>query len=168
MALAYDRAHDDRATIAQRLRRSGFLSDTYQPIIGDNGNAGVSGVTLFKTAAGACAPGGSAPSSSHRPSVASAANANGETQIRTGDTTIFSRVLYQLSYLAATRDGSAGSAFLGSSARTATGLSRCECAGSVRPSSNTSGNVRRRPARSPFAPIRRPRGAARTRTPRAR
>src|SRR5690242_20612955 len=27
---------------------------------------------------------------------------NGETRIRTGDTTIFSRVLYQLSYLAAT------------------------------------------------------------------
>jgi precorrin-4 methylase len=26
---------------------------------------------------------------------------NGETRIRTGDTTIFSRVLYQLSYLAA-------------------------------------------------------------------
>ena len=26
--------------------------------------------------------------------------ASGETQIRTGDTTIFSRVLYQLSYLA--------------------------------------------------------------------
>ena len=30
-------------------------------------------------------------------------NADGETQIRTGDTTIFSRVLYQLSYLAADR-----------------------------------------------------------------
>ena len=27
-------------------------------------------------------------------------SANGETRIRTGDTTIFSRVLYQLSYLA--------------------------------------------------------------------
>ena len=32
--------------------------------------------------------------------------ANGETQIRTGDTTIFSRVLYQLSYLAAADDAS--------------------------------------------------------------
>lgn len=31
--------------------------------------------------------------------------ANGETRIRTGDTTIFSRVLYQLSYLAALGDG---------------------------------------------------------------
>jgi hypothetical protein len=29
-----------------------------------------------------------------------AASGNGETRIRTGDTTIFSRVLYQLSYLA--------------------------------------------------------------------
>jgi hypothetical protein len=29
---------------------------------------------------------------------------NGETQTRTGDTTIFSRVLYQLSYLAASPD----------------------------------------------------------------
>ncbi len=33
--------------------------------------------------------------------------AYGETQIRTGDTTIFSRVLYQLSYLAAAVDASA-------------------------------------------------------------
>jgi hypothetical protein len=32
---------------------------------------------------------------------------NGETQTRTGDTTIFSRVLYQLSYLAALPDASA-------------------------------------------------------------
>jgi hypothetical protein len=31
---------------------------------------------------------------------------DGETQIRTGDTTIFSRVLYQLSYLAAAADAS--------------------------------------------------------------
>jgi hypothetical protein len=31
---------------------------------------------------------------------------DGETQIRTGDTTIFSRVLYQLSYLAAADDAS--------------------------------------------------------------
>jgi hypothetical protein len=31
---------------------------------------------------------------------------DGETRTRTGDTTIFSRVLYQLSYLAAGRDGS--------------------------------------------------------------
>ena len=30
---------------------------------------------------------------------------DGETRTRTGDTTIFSRVLYQLSYLAATADG---------------------------------------------------------------
>jgi hypothetical protein len=35
------------------------------------------------------------------PSVHGAFRANGETRIRTGDTTIFSRVLYQLSYLAA-------------------------------------------------------------------
>ena len=31
---------------------------------------------------------------------------NGEARNRTGDTTIFSRVLYQLSYLAARPDGS--------------------------------------------------------------
>ena len=33
---------------------------------------------------------------------------SGETRTRTGDTTIFSRVLYQLSYLAERRQGSAG------------------------------------------------------------
>ena len=33
---------------------------------------------------------------------------DGEGRNRTGDTTIFSRVLYQLSYLAARRDGSRG------------------------------------------------------------
>src|SRR5688572_29341759 len=38
--------------------------------------------------------------------VAGARPPNGETQIRTGDTTIFSRVLYQLSYLAAADDAS--------------------------------------------------------------
>jgi hypothetical protein len=37
----------------------------------------------------------------------SAPSAHGETRIRTGDTTIFSRVLYQLSYLAVGRDASA-------------------------------------------------------------
>jgi hypothetical protein len=35
---------------------------------------------------------------------------NGEGRNRTGDTTIFSRVLYQLSYLAARGDGSGASA----------------------------------------------------------
>jgi hypothetical protein len=30
---------------------------------------------------------------------------DGETRTRTGDTTIFSRVLYQLSYLASAREG---------------------------------------------------------------
>src|SRR3954469_14498071 len=35
------------------------------------------------------------------------ASANGETRTRTGDTTIFSRVLYQLSYLAERGEGSA-------------------------------------------------------------
>jgi hypothetical protein len=34
-----------------------------------------------------------------------ATSADGETRTRTGDTTIFSRVLYQLSYLAAGRLG---------------------------------------------------------------
>ena len=33
---------------------------------------------------------------------------NGETRTRTGDTTIFSRVLYQLSYLAVRREGYRG------------------------------------------------------------
>ena len=37
-----------------------------------------------------------------------AALGNGEGRNRTGDTTIFSRVLYQLSYLAAGADGSGG------------------------------------------------------------
>ena len=35
------------------------------------------------------------------------ASGNGETRTRTGDTTIFSRVLYQLSYLAASQEGTA-------------------------------------------------------------
>jgi hypothetical protein len=37
-------------------------------------------------------------------------NTDGEGRNRTGDTTIFSRVLYQLSYLAAPRNGSHGAA----------------------------------------------------------
>ncbi len=41
----------------------------------------------------------------------------GETQIRTGDTTIFSRVLYQLSYLAGAPDASACTALWPQSAR---------------------------------------------------
>jgi hypothetical protein len=36
-----------------RLRRSGFISITYQPIAADDGNAGVTNVQLFKTEAGA-------------------------------------------------------------------------------------------------------------------
>jgi len=36
-----------------RLRRSGFISITYQPIAADDGNAGVTNVHLFKTEAGA-------------------------------------------------------------------------------------------------------------------
>ena len=38
--------------------------------------------------------------------VAAARASHGETRTRTGDTTIFSRVLYQLSYLAAAGQGS--------------------------------------------------------------
>jgi hypothetical protein len=38
---------------AQRLRRAGFLSFTFQPIVVDGGNAGVTNVHLFKTAQGA-------------------------------------------------------------------------------------------------------------------
>jgi hypothetical protein len=38
------------------------------------------------------------PSENHK--ISSDFRSNGETRIRTGDTTIFSRVLYQLSYLA--------------------------------------------------------------------
>jgi hypothetical protein len=38
---------------AARLRRSGFISITYQPIAADNGNAGVTNVHLFETRAGA-------------------------------------------------------------------------------------------------------------------
>jgi hypothetical protein len=40
------------------------------------------------------------------PVRAAAITADGEGRNRTGDTTIFSRVLYQLSYLAAREDGS--------------------------------------------------------------
>ena len=38
-----------------RLRRSGFVSTTFQPISGEDGTAGVTSVTLFKTDAGALA-----------------------------------------------------------------------------------------------------------------
>jgi hypothetical protein len=39
---------------AERLRRSGYISTTYQPAKGDR-SAGVSSVLLFETEAGACA-----------------------------------------------------------------------------------------------------------------
>jgi hypothetical protein len=38
---------------AQRLRRAGFISFTFQPMVVDGGNAGVTNVHLFKTARGA-------------------------------------------------------------------------------------------------------------------
>src|SRR5687767_7726447 len=38
---------------AQRLRRSGFISFTFQPMVVEGGNAGVTNVHLFKTAQGA-------------------------------------------------------------------------------------------------------------------
>jgi hypothetical protein len=38
---------------AQRLRRAGFVSFIYQPVVVDGGNAGVTNVHLFKTAQGA-------------------------------------------------------------------------------------------------------------------
>ena len=48
-------------------------------------------------------------SGENRPTAAYAGlSANGETRTRTGDTTIFSRVLYQLSYLAEARRGYPG------------------------------------------------------------
>jgi hypothetical protein len=37
----------------ERLRRAGFISITFQPLSGDDGNAGVTTVLLFKTAEGA-------------------------------------------------------------------------------------------------------------------
>ena len=37
----------------ERLRRAGFISITFQPLSGDDGNAGVTTVLLFKTTAGA-------------------------------------------------------------------------------------------------------------------
>ena len=37
----------------ERLRRAGFISITFQPLNGDDGNSGVTTVLLFKTAEGA-------------------------------------------------------------------------------------------------------------------
>ena len=41
------------ANDVERLRRAGFISLTLQPLSGDDGNAGVSTILLFKTAKGA-------------------------------------------------------------------------------------------------------------------
>ena len=38
---------------AQRLRRAGFIAFTFQPVVVDGGNAGVTNVHLFETARGA-------------------------------------------------------------------------------------------------------------------
>ncbi len=38
---------------ARRLRRAGFLAFTFQPVVVDGGNAGVTNVHLFETARGA-------------------------------------------------------------------------------------------------------------------
>ena len=57
---------------------------------------------------------------------------DGETRTRTGDTTIFSRVLYQLSYLAATADGTGNRAAF---ARATAGRYGCRSATYTCPSS---------------------------------
>jgi hypothetical protein len=54
-----------------------------------------------------------AQSTENKKSAYSRRFADGETRTRTGDTTIFSRVLYQLSYLAVGSDGSEFGAFGG-------------------------------------------------------
>src|SRR4051812_39319305 len=81
-----------------------------------------------------------------------ATSGSGETRTRTGDTTIFSRVLYQLSYLAAARQGTARRGAQRSQARSCgSGSMKCDADETRQPASQIS-KCRCGPVAAPVAP----------------